>query len=399
MASNTDRLSKHFTLREMTTTSSGLLNQPASPQVLDNLRYGKVVIMTDADVDGSHIRTLLLTFFYRQMPDLVERGHIYIAQPPLYKVKHGKDERYLKDDHELNQYTLKHALDGAALIPAAGATPIVGEALGDLARRYLVAEAVIDRLARIIDTDALRCILEGTQIDLSSEAAADASARELVAAMRGHSLPGQTPDTVQVSARFDEKHEKWLLWIGRKVHGNIKVSHLDADFLLSSDYRTLADCALTVDSLIVNVSAGRLQSDVYTASIDLGDYLLLGKGETAANNVFTGSITVTVRPRSWRNSASSMPTSSPPTITMSCPSGIHFFEALRTKSRLAVIPVAAPTLVARRVISPVLRFSSSELSPSSSCAIGLPTMLLAPTTTTFWPATSVPVVSSSNCTP
>ena len=214
------------------------------------LRYHRIIIMTDADVDGSHIRTLLLTFFYRQMPDLVERGHIYIAQPPLYKVKHGKDERYLKDDHELNQYTLRHALDGALLIPAAGAEPIMGEALGELARRYLVAEAVIDRLARIIDTDALRCILEGTEIDLSSEAAADASARELVAAMRTHSLPGQTPDTVEVRSHYDEKNEKWLLVIGRKVHGNIKVSHLDADFVLSADYTTLADCARTVDSLI-----------------------------------------------------------------------------------------------------------------------------------------------------
>ena len=214
------------------------------------LRYHRIIIMTDADVDGSHIRTLLLTFFYRQMPDLVERGHIYIAQPPLYKVKHGKDERYLKDDHELNQYTLRHALDGASLIPSAGASPIEGEALGDLSRRYLVAEAVIDRLTRIIDGDALRCILEGTEIDLSGEGGAQASAHALVAAMRAHLLPGQMPDSVQVHSRFDEKHEKWLLAIERKVHGNIKLSHIDADFQLSADYSTLADCARTVDSLI-----------------------------------------------------------------------------------------------------------------------------------------------------
>ncbi|ODS98364.1 MAG: DNA gyrase subunit B [Lautropia sp. SCN 69-89] len=216
---------------------------------VERLRYHRIIVMTDADVDGSHIRTLLLTFFYRQMPDLVERGHVYIAQPPLYKVRHGKDERYLKDDHELNQYMLRHALDGAALLPAAGAEPIRGEALGELARKYLLAEAVIERLARIIDTDALRAILDGCAIDLSNEQAAMASAARLAQAMVKYAPPtnGGPPS---VRPRFDDKHEKWLLLIERKHHGNVKASVINADFLVSADYRALAECAQTVSGLI-----------------------------------------------------------------------------------------------------------------------------------------------------
>ena len=217
---------------------------------VEKLRYHRIIIMTDADVDGSHIRTLLLTFFYRQMPALVEGGHIYIAQPPLYKVKHGRDERYLKDDHELNQYMLRLALEGASFVPGAEQAATSGEALAELARKYLLAEAVIDRLARAMDTEALRAIMDGTELDLSNEASANASARELREALARKLLPSQKHLAPEIVPSFDETEEEWRLQLRRKVHGNVRVSEIDADFLISADYQTLIDCARTVSGLV-----------------------------------------------------------------------------------------------------------------------------------------------------
>ena len=150
---------------------------------IEKLRYHRVIIMTDADVDGSHIRTLLLTFFYRQMPELIERGYIYIAQPPLYKIKQGREERYLKDDVELDQYMLNLSMMQAALVPARDAEPITGDALAAIARKYVMADAVVERLSRLMDHDTLHELMDGLALNLDSADEAHASAEQLQAAL------------------------------------------------------------------------------------------------------------------------------------------------------------------------------------------------------------------------
>ncbi len=208
----------------------------------DKLRYHRIIIMTDADVDGSHIRTLLLTFFYRQMPELVERGHIYIAQPPLYKAKQGKEEVYLKDDHELKQHLLKFALKGAELTPGTDRPPLAADTFASVAREYLLAEAVIDRVARIADPHALHAMLNGVRVDLTTESAAQQSAQALQAAMGD-------PE-VTVEARFDAATETRRLVIIRMHHGTPHVTALDADFLASGDAVQIRAAADVLQGLV-----------------------------------------------------------------------------------------------------------------------------------------------------
>ncbi len=208
----------------------------------DKLRYHRIIIMTDADVDGSHIRTLLLTFFFRQMPELVERGHIYIAQPPLYKVKHGKSERYIKDDHEMKEYLLKLALNDVEFYPSAEAQPLSTEALELVAKEYFLAEAVIDRMSRIVDPAVLQALLINPELDLTTEQAAGESARRLTDALRGQSIT--------IEAKYDDKNERHLLRITRMQHGNLHHTSLDNEFLQSGDYEQIRKTALVLHGLL-----------------------------------------------------------------------------------------------------------------------------------------------------
>ena len=251
---------------------------------VDKLRYHRIIIMTDADVDGAHIRTLLLTFFYRQMPVLVERGHIYIAQPPLYKVKQGKHEQYLKDGHELDAYLLKVALEGASVLPD-GVQPsesnsaraaIDDSALEALARSYLVANAVIDRLANWMDLDALRAMGNGLQFDLDTAASAEASAVALQVALK---------DAV-VEAQFDARSDKHLLRISRRHHGNVKASVITQDFVHGADYAALCEAGLSFKDLlgadaVVRRGEGEKMKDQKASDFRAAMAWLMGQAENA----------------------------------------------------------------------------------------------------------------------
>ena len=206
----------------------------------DKLRYHRIIIMTDADVDGSHIRTLLLTFFYRQMPELVERGHIYIAQPPLYKIKQGKDERYLKDDQEMKIYMLKSALNNAVLHPSADAAPIQSDALEQIAKQYFLAEAVIDRLSRFTAPEASHALLILPTLSLEDAKQAQTSAQLLEQACGG---------SIKVLVETDEAGEHRMR-LEKLFHGNYSVSYMDRDFLRGSDYVQIRQAADILNGLI-----------------------------------------------------------------------------------------------------------------------------------------------------
>lgn len=202
----------------------------ASDFHIDKLRYHRIIVMTDADVDGAHIRTLLLTFFYRQMRELIERGHVYIAQPPLYKVRHGKTERYVKDDAEFSSWLLDIALAQATVRSGSSGQPIEGEALAELARECQQAQAALRRLAPKVDRFVLDAALQGVPIRLDSFDDAQACANALAARAPGVLVRAErAPDTLRVSLHVTRRHR-----------GNDKHSRLTPELVRNPDFQTLA---------------------------------------------------------------------------------------------------------------------------------------------------------------
>ena len=209
--------------------------------------------MTDADVDGSHIRTLLLTFFYRQMKELVERGHIYIAQPPLYKVKKGKQERYVKDDDELNAYLLQQALTGAKLFVAKDSPAISDTALEDIARNYLLAKNIIKRLSRRIDINILEQLINIKGLDdseFNNNEPLQKYADKFLNLLEKFKLSG-----INYSAKISSDDDNNLqLIVTKQMHGLDHEYVLNNSFFTSSDYQQLATLGSKLDSLLTENS-------------------------------------------------------------------------------------------------------------------------------------------------
>ena len=216
----------------------------------DKLRYHRIIIMTDADVDGSHIRTLLLTFFYRQMPELVERGHIYIAQPPLYKVKKGKQEHYVKDDAGLNQYLIQLALDKAQLIIDASAPPIRGQGLEKLANEYIAVSEISGRLARRYDETFLEYLTSIKPVDeeiLQEQEKLTAWLSDLQ-----RNLNEQTTKTVFSITLSYQSADDFTITVKKRRFGNTKTFILQAGFFNSQDYKKIAQYANDTVELFID---------------------------------------------------------------------------------------------------------------------------------------------------
>ena len=219
---------------------------------LEKLRYHSIIIMTDADVDGSHIRTLLLTFFFRQMPELIENGHIFIAQPPLYKIAKGKQHQYLKDDESLANYLTQGALENAGLFVSEDAPPVSGPALEKLVNQYRKVIGVMDRLSRLYPKIALMQLLNMPMPLLTVEQLSDKTAVENWVATLSASINELTERDHQqylMSAKEDTERHEWLPEISIVAHGVSTNYHFNREFFQSGEYRMIHDLGVELAEL------------------------------------------------------------------------------------------------------------------------------------------------------
>ena len=236
------RIDKILSSQEITTLITALGTNIGAEFDVDKLRYHRIIIMTDADVDGAHIRTLLLTFFFRQMHALVEKGHIYIAQPPLFKVKQGKDERYLKDEEELEQYLIESALNDASLVTKEKGDVLDDESLRNIAKEMLITESIIRRLSSRYDESLLRAIHHIGDINLDSEESTKNYLDQLKTYMN--------QDNINFELKHDDENNKYSIEINQFVHGNLNTSNIDSEFLLSGEYKQIIKTSLLIKGLI-----------------------------------------------------------------------------------------------------------------------------------------------------
>ena len=248
---------------------------------ISKLRYHRVIIMTDADVDGSHIRTLLLTFFYRQMPQLIERGHIYIAQPPLYKLKKGKQERYLKDDEQREAYLMEMALEGAVIKTSPEGENVKETRLADLAKKYLLMQKEYGRLCKRYQPrilDAIRVLPQLTVDDCHDRAAMEKWLDLLRQNLQKSALNGEFFETEVFSKTAEEGHGARATV---NVHGAVSVNIFTADFFTSRDYYNLTNLERQFELREAMVLRGDKERPVTTLK-DAFDWLL-GQATTGLN--------------------------------------------------------------------------------------------------------------------
>lgn len=215
---------------------------------LAKLRYHRIIIMTDADVDGAHIRTLLLTFFYRQMRELVEAGHIYIAQPPLFRSAKGKQIRYFKDEKELNKSILNNALDNAAIHPDKDLPPIRGEQLESLCNHYTVTKLLIQNLKGRYDTILLEQLM--TMPTLSVEAMADNAGMKSWMQTLAKRLVEHENDSTKYELSVIPQGEKFAVSVSLRKHNNLSQYFITPNFVQSAEYQQIAKVSTMLNGLL-----------------------------------------------------------------------------------------------------------------------------------------------------